>query len=380
MPDIELVSQDFGYDFAQHLDFSADFQADSPITAVTLLFAAQHDLRVLTAKLPVPGDQPEVSVSYTLDLQQYPLRPFAQVEFWWYIEAENGATLETAPVSFSYADNRYNWHHAADQGIQVFWTTDDPALGHKALRIAQDGLERMMAVLPSPPRQVITIYIYPTREELLSALRLAGRDWISGHADLEWGVILVTAGPGTQSELALEQSIPHEVAHFVIAQYAGGTGDRLPRWLDEGLAVGNETRPDPSLALALDQALTSGEMMPLEALCAPFPADEKLALLSYAQSASVVRFLQNRYGNERIRELINAYGDGADCNGGVERALGFTLDRLEADWLADLKGELSPLRPSGDESGDANLLIGLLGGGAVLVSAFYLLRPQAAVQ
>jgi len=373
---ITLVSQECTYNFAQSICFTAKFKSLAPITDITLLFAAQGDLRIFKASLPVPGDRTSAQVSYTLDLKEYPLRPFAQVEFWWYVEAADGTTLETAPASFLYADNRYDWHRAADEGIEVYWIADDPALGHTALRIAQDGLERIQTVLPGSLEQTITIYIYPTLEELRSALRLAGRDWVGGHADPEWGVILVSASNGPAASIELQQTIPHEVAHFVIEQSAGGKNNQVPHWLHEGLAVGNETRPDPTFELVLERAVEEHLLFSLETLCASPPADQSDALLFYAQSASLVRYLQNHYGNQLIRQLVAAYGDGADCNGGVERVLGVTLGELEAEWLASLEGEMSPdSRPAADLDGLA-LWAGLLVGSMALASAFYLFRPR----
>ena len=115
----------------------------------------------------------------------------------------------------------------------------------------------------------------------------------------------------------------------------------------------------------------------LETLCASPPADQSDALLFYAQSASLVHYLQNHYGNQLIRQLVAAYGDGADCNGGVERVLGVTLAELEVEWIASLEGEVSPdSRPAADLDGLA-LWAGLLVGSMALASAFYLFRPRS---
>ncbi len=375
---IALVSQRHNYNFAQQIQFEAKFSGPVTITGVTLLFAADDDLRIFSTDLDVPGDQSQAQVSYTLDLQQYPMRPFAQVRYWWFVQDQGGQTLETTPVAFQYADDRYPWHLAAEENIQVFWVADDPALGHTALRIAQDGLDQIQTLLPEPLSQPIAIYIYPTTDELRSALRLSGRDWIGAHADPEWGVILVSANNGTLiGSSDLQRTIPHEIAHFAINQTAGGKNNRVPTWLHEGIATLNEFRPDPTLALALEQAAEADTLLHLTSLCAGFPPDQADAVLAYAQSVSLVRFLQNHYGNHQLRELVAAYGDGADCSGGVERVLGVSLERLEANWVASLYGKQT--RPStGPAQGtsDLSIWIALLVGGSVLASALYLVRPR----
>jgi hypothetical protein len=116
--------------------------------------------------------------------------------------------------------------------------------------------------------------------------------------------------------------------------------------------------------------------MPLESLCAAFPDDKSGAVQAYAQSASVVRYLQNRYGNQRLRDLLMSYGDGADCNGGVQRVLGLSLSELEARWLASVGGETSPAEIPALDTELVVPWVGLIGGGTVLATSLYWLRPR----
>jgi len=375
---IALVSQDSNYGFAHHIYFEAQFHSATPITSITLFFAAENDRRIFSTDLSVFGGRTEAAPNYTLHLGEYPLQPFAQVGFWWYVEAEGGATLGTESRSFTYADNRYHWRQTGQGQIMVYSAADDPALGYTALRIAQEGLERIQTVLPNPLTTAISIYIYPSLGELRSAMRLVGQEWIGGHANTKLGVVLVSAGRGPTAGIELEQTIPHEVAHLVVDQNTNTSGGQnsAPVWLHEGLAVNNELRPDPTFALALEHALDTDSLHALETLCAPFPADPSSALLAYAQSASVVHYLQNHYGNRLIRLLLAAYGDGADCNGGVERILGITLQELDDEWLASLKGASStPTRPPVADPNGVRMWVLILGLLSALASFFYLLRP-----
>jgi hypothetical protein len=372
---IEVVTQEHSFSFGQHVRFTAGIKSASPVVKVTLLFAETDDVRIFSADLPIPGERTDVQVTYTLDLKEYPLRPYARVGYWWQIENQDGVRLESEPITFVYADNRYPWLRVAEGGIEVYYAVDDPTLGHTALRVAKEGLARMADLLPGPLSEPISIYIYPTADELRTALRLAGREWVGGHADPDWSVILVSANGSPTSLLALQSTIPHELAHLVVYQAAGGKGNQVPIWLHEGLAVRNEPRPDPTFAIALDEAIADGTLAPLASLCAAFPADEVGAIQAYAQSAGVVRYLQNRYGNQRLKELLAAYGDGADCNGGVQRVLGLSLAELEAAWLADLGAKTQPADKGVDTQG---LLpwVGLIGGGTILATLLHWLQPS----
>jgi hypothetical protein len=138
----------------------------------------------------------------------------------------------------------------------------------------------------------------------------------------------------------MKRYLPHEITHLLVYQSATSAGYRyVPEWLDEGLATTSERLPTPEYALTLEEARTAGHLLPLEDLCIPFSPDPRTAMLSYAQSASVVQFIRQRYGADGIRGLLSAYANGASCTSGVEEALGIGLDKLEHDWRISLEPE-----------------------------------------
>lgn len=364
------------YTFAQNIIFAGEFISTSPIRKTTLLFAEKGDTRIYTTDLTPDGRHLRFKTEYNHDLRSYPLRAFAVIEYWWYVEDEDGHQLETEKNEFIYADNRYPWKSASGEHVIVYWDSEDLALGHTAVRIAEDGLERISPLLPNTNFGIAHIYIYPTSEALRAALRLGNREWVGGHADPEWGVILTSANGATAS-IDLQQIIPHEIAHFALYRSTGGENHQAPAWLHEGIAVRNETRPDPAFAVALEKAVANQSLIPMASLCTVFPEEENSALQAYAQSASLVRYLQNQYGNNLLKSLIAAYGDGADCSGGVERVLDKTLSELEAEWQADLMGKTveSTSNPTITNMKDLTLWIGLLLGGTLIMGSFYFLRP-----
>lgn len=373
---ISVVSQDKSYSFAHSIRFKAEIASASPITKVTLLLTVEGDWQVFKADLQVPEGQTRVAVGYDMDLQSDPIYPFSQVDYWWHVEASDGSVVETQPRSFRYTDNRYDWNEVRGDGFLVYWATDDPALGHAVVRMAQEGLERIQAALPESLAAEVVIYVYPSLGELRSALTLANREWAAGITFPESGIILASAGEGAGDMAELQDTLSHEVAHIAIQQSAGGSDKQVPFWLQEGLATANEVSPDPMLAVELDQALEGDGLFSLTTLCAPAMADQSSVRLFYAQSASLVRYMQNHYGNEVIGSLLAAYGDGADCNGGVERILSLGLDDLESEWVKSLQEGDKLTRPTTDAAVEPAPWIGLIGGGSLLASLFYLLRPR----
>src|SRR5208283_445419 len=97
--------------------------------------------------------------------------------------------------------------------------------------------------------------------------------------------------------------------------------NRLPTWLEEGIASMEELYPNPDYANALEVAGKNNSLLSFEDLCASFPADSGRAYLAFAESQSFVRFLRDTYGNTGIVALTKAYADGLDCNLGATRAV-----------------------------------------------------------
>jgi len=109
----------------------------------------------------------------------------------------------------------------------------------------------------------------------------------------------------------------------------------MPVWLDEGLATAAELEPRSDYADTLDKAVKAEALIPITSLCAPFSPDPSRAILSYAESASLVRYVQDAWGPAKISQLLLKYRDGATCEGGVQNVLEVSLAELQTQWEGD---------------------------------------------
>ncbi len=326
------------YSFGQQATFELEASAPTTITAAYLYLQPQGTERVEVYPAPVdPGSV--VHTRYVYDLHLSPFPPFGQVSWWWEVRDAEGHSVLTEPTSLLYVDNRFQWHTTAEGPIRIHTVVDDPVFAQAALDTARNSLESIAQQLDAPLPEEVHIYIYPSLDDIRAALEMAGREWVGGQARPELGVVLVAIPNGHTALLRMERDIPHELTHLLIYQAVGPEGYRfVPAWLDEGLATANELQPDPLLEAVLEEARSQGRLIPLSELCVPFSTDPDTALLSYAESASLVRYIQRYYGNEGIRALLDAYADGAGCEGGVLQALDISLRQLELAWHADLMG------------------------------------------
>jgi hypothetical protein len=339
---IDVTENGVEHSFAQHVTFRLEATSDAEITEIYLFFHATHDEEAQKAKVPLREPAREISVRHTHDVRFYPLPPFADITFWWQIEDAAGNQLKTPPERFSYTDNRFGWELLEAAGITIHWIEGegDPAFSQTALDIAQASLKEINAELRAPMLDSADIFIYNSERNLEAAMVLTGRNWVGGQARPELGAVLIAVPPDQGYTSRMQRYLPHELTHLLVYQLVTPEGYRyVPEWLDEGLATANERLPTPEYALALEEARKADQLLSVEELCIPFSPDPRTAVLSYAQSTSMVEFIRQRYGADGIRRLMSAYANGASCTSGVEEALGVSLGKLESDWRVSLEPE-----------------------------------------
>jgi hypothetical protein len=328
------------YFFGQAIDFSLFVQGSEPISVVTLFYRSADMPVTTTINVPIEPDQ-EVMATYTVDLTQIRLAPFTTVSYWWQVTDIGGNIFDIAAQSLTYEDDRFEWQQLSEGNTIVRWTSDDPAVGRLALDIVNETMPRLTDVIPGTLPDPLRIYIYPAASDLQASLRLTGRDWVGGHANPELGVILVTAANARTAATDLRQSIPHELTHLMLYQVTGSSYGSLPRWFNEGLATVMEANPDPNEAIILEEALAAGTTIPFAQLCGGFPLDGRQVVLAYAQSTSLLRYIQTGYGNGALNRMVVAFADGADCESVVSRELTISLAQLNQDWLRSLNAQPS---------------------------------------
>lgn len=338
---INVVRNTAEYSFAQHVTFSLHAASeDGEISQVYLFFRATTDDETRSQQIPLDRSEPEISLVHTHDARRYPLSPFAEISFWWQIKDSAGNELKTSVQTFTYRDNRFPWEQLKASGIRIHWIAGqgDPTFAQTALDIARASATDIQTELRSPMPDPLDVFLYDSEANLQGAMVLTGREWVGGQARPELGVVVAAVSGDQGYTSQMKRYLPHEITHLLVYELTTPEGyAHVPAWLDEGLATTNERLPTPEYAIALETAREAGQLLPLEQLCTPFSPDPRTAILSYAESASVVDFIRENYGAEGIRQLLSAYADGASCKSGVEDGLGITFAKLESDWRISLE-------------------------------------------
>jgi hypothetical protein len=382
-PGVTVLDERVEYRFSQYAQFTLEAKTSEPVERAELLFTPIGARSVFFAPITFePSTHP--LVSYTVDLKTVVPPPFSRVLYRWQLTTVSGRTLQATEREFFYEDNRYEWFglsitRTADlPAMEVHWVSGDQSLATAALNSALTNLPRIQAAAGARLDSTVRIYLYPSAEALQSALRLSGWEWVGGHADTRLGVVLLAAPPGPLSLPTVINGVPHELTHLAIYSRTRDRYGSVPPWLDEGLATMLEPDPDPARAELLDAAVRDDTLVSLAGLCAPFSPDDHTARLEYAESESLVRYVINRYGAQKIQELLDAHADRnsvdpAACDGAIREVLYISRDRLESDWRDSL-GQQSDTGRLVQVAGPFALLLGLF----TLTALFFVTRSRRA--
>ncbi|MCS6995121.1 MAG: peptidase MA family metallohydrolase [Anaerolineales bacterium] len=343
----EIPVSDLGisYLFGEPVTFQARLRdLPGPVAEAYIVFRAEGEAATRVFPVTIEADG---MTRFTYAFEQGPLRPFAPVRYFYVVKLQDGRELQTNEFSFQYLDNRFPWSERETDGVKVHWYAGGEPFGQAALDAARRGMQRIRELLLVVPAAPIDVYIYASVVDLQRVFEMSGLSWAGGHASPDLRVALMAIAPGPEQGLEMDRKIPHELAHILTYDLTRERYFKLPVWLREGIASRAELSFNPDYGRALALSTENGTLLAMNELCGSFPPDSGRAFLAYAQSEALTRYLIEKYGQAGLLALLNAYGDGLDCEQGTVRALGKPLSQLQAEWQNAALGRRSGLAALG---------------------------------
>ena len=173
----------------------------------------------------------------------------------------------------------------------------EQSVGDRVERVLEREYWRIGKTLNSVPTETLTVILY-TNREFHDITR--SPSWAAGNYD---GRIRIAVG-GTLPSRDLDRVVTHELVHAIVASAAP---QRVPAWLNEGLATYLEASDDAWTADVLRNATT---IVPLDTLGHGFSGlDEQGALVAYAESAVAAEILCAQLGRN-IGAFLQSVGSG----------------------------------------------------------------------
>lgn len=327
-------------EFPTAITFNLEAESSTPITKIKFQYQIDKlsSIPVTSVAFPEFESARKVKTSWTWNMRHIGgLPPGTEVKYWWLLENAEGKTVETSLSTVRFADSRYSWKSSTYSKVNLFWYKGDPSFAQELLQAAQEALQRLAVDTGVQLERVARIYIYASTADLQGAM-VYPQEWTGGVAFSAHSIIALGIAPGNLDWG--KRAIAHELAHLVIYQKTFSCSETiLPTWLEEGLAMYAEGELTAEFRLVLDQAIQQDALISVRTLSSPFPAQRQQALLSYAESFSIVDFLIQTSGKDKILELLEVFQQGSGYDEALQQVYGFDLDGLDARWRAFVKGE-----------------------------------------
>jgi hypothetical protein len=345
--DLRVLENEAVVDYPNSVTFRLRLAPDQSLKTASLSYSVDKFSCVEAATaVPVkiePAQATELQWTWIMIRSGNP-PPGATLRWQWHLTDTAGNTFVTPPQQLTFADNRFNWRTVAAEGIHLHWYAGDN-VGPMLLEAAVEGLALLQEEMGIELQSEAQIFIYGSSRDMREAV-LYIQDWAGGVAFTEYNTILMGVTPASAPGWG-RRTIRHELAHLVLGQFGRSCiGGSRPNWLEEGLAVYAEGDPEPSILDDLARAIRENRLEPVRSLNGPFPAHGAEAGVAYSQSYSLVAFLLDQHGRDKMQELILTLAAGQGYDAALEQVYGFNSDGLELLWREAIGATQRPIPPT----------------------------------
>ena len=329
--------------FPTELTFNLRAESAADITQIFLRYKVDKITTVtVTSVVQLEFDPaPLVEASWTWKMKKMlgSLPPGTEIRYSWRIQDASGYQLETAWETVQFNDDSHPWDILTEDDVTLFWYEGRSSFAQELLDAANGALERLARDTGAYLEQPVAVYVYASSKELRDAV-LYPQEWAGGLAFPAYGIIAIGVEP---ANLAWgKRAIAHEMAHLLTYQMTFNPYAGIPTWLDEGLSMYAEGDLVSGYKSSLAKAISEDSLIPLRTLSSNFPVNYDEAILSYGESYSVVEFLIDGYGREKMLELLSIFKQGSSYDDALFQAYGFDTAGLEELWRLSLGMEPRP--------------------------------------
>jgi Peptidase MA superfamily len=276
----------------------------------------------------------EIDISYALDMRTKGIPPGVEITYQWRLIGDDHSAFETEPQTFFWNDDRFDWSSVSSDQVTVHAYNHDDSFDAEILDSAQSAVNRLESDFGLEQISPVDIWVYDSNQDFVGARLTNSETWSAAVTFPELNLVLAVLPADRLSEIG--RIVPHEISHQVLHQATKNPFNHPPTWLDEGLAVMNQDNGNENAEEIVQAAAADGRLIPIRSLNSSFPYDPNEVDLAYAESLSVVTFIIDHFGADKMGQLIAVYRDGISHDDAARRALGVDLDELDRLWKASL--------------------------------------------
>ena len=343
---IRLLSSSVVSEFPDGVRFRVEVSGENEIMAVAVRFRIGQQARGAYDYAEFEkGRAVDAELFWRTDTAARYIPPGTIITYNFEIEDSEGSLLATDPEAFIYHDVRFEWEEISQGPVSVAYHGPVRPRAEAVLAAIMETFDHMGPLLGADTGDPIRVTMYNNAKEMPAALPPGSatirRELITeGQAFVNIGTLLIL-GSGSLAR----GTASHEVTHILTHRAGDSVFRSVPSWLDEGLAEYGNIEPGFSYDLALDFALATGRLLPITTL-GVIPGNPEDVIIFYGEARSLVRFMVEELGPERMKELMATLKTGTNIDDALEAVYGIDRSGLENQWRASIGAPLySPPDP-----------------------------------
>lgn len=236
----------------------------------------------------------------------------------------------------------FDWYFIQSDHFDIYFTNGGETLTEFAAKAAEDALKSIQRTFNYRINNRITIIVYNSQNDFqeTNIIDQYLSEGIQGFTELFKNRVVIQF---TGSYKLFNHLIHHELVHAVMNDmFYGGSIQNIisknitlqfPGWFSEGLAEFEALGWDVDTDMFIRDASISETLPDLERLG---------GYLAYRGGQSVFNYIANKYGREKIGELLNKIKGVGSVPEGIKSTLGIDLKELGERWKKDIKKTFWP--------------------------------------
>jgi Tol biopolymer transport system component len=236
----------------------------------------------------------------------------------------------------------YDWHSIRSDHFQVYFYPELDSLARRVLDLAEKTDRVLTRTMGHSLRRPIPIILYGSHNDFAQTnvtpeLIDTGT---GGFTEVLRNRVVL---PFTGSYEDLRHVVVHELVHAYMFDllYAGSAASLIarqgfyapPLWFAEGLAEHVSLGMEPNAEMFLRDGTIDGYLPPL-----PYSG----GYIVYKQGQSAVGYLVERYGEDRLRDLLQRLHTMRNFDRAFQRSIGTTVGKFDEQWRIWLKKRYWP--------------------------------------
>jgi Tol biopolymer transport system component len=236
----------------------------------------------------------------------------------------------------------YDWYYIQTKHFDIYFSQEGETLTEFAATVAEDAIKSIQNTLNYRVNSRITIIIFNSQNEFqeTNVIDQYLSEGIQGFTELFKNRVVIQF---TGSYKQFRHLIHHELTHAVMNDmFYGGSIQNIiannitlqfPLWFSEGLAEYEALGWDVDTDMFIRDAAVS-EYLP--------EIDQLSGYFAYRGGQSVFYYIANKYGKEKIGELVNKIKGMGSVEEGIKATLGIDTKELGERWRKDIKKTFWP--------------------------------------